>query len=515
MQPSRTLPVQSSMTKEMDIPADDHVHDEQAGPNKRRKPKVTKTIAEVTDTTPSDLPQSKPRKPKARQLVQVEEVEEEQLEPEQEIDIEQQSDIMQLGHNSKQATPPSSPNGHSNHDDSPRHSRVSATSQEIIQAQADELKRMKEMMESMSARLQASEQAQMQAQRFNNYATPYMTGALPALSMAEQPARRGLPPSLRGPPGGLTGMSTHIPTPTPPGFPTYNSAPALTPYSTGYLPRDRPRTKAPPTFTPPKDDLRFWILELEDYMVAEGIQDSAQQAALARDYLHSTIKARIQHARITSAPEAIIFMHWQPLKEWLFKEYGIQTSAIEADIRMTKIKMFENQSVQAFTNFFETLLQDVSWCYEPQSALANYRTKLTKPIFKRIYDANNGILPDNYATMKEQALRAEEYLKTTATLFGEPYKSTSDRDRPIAPARPRRNVTFDTSKPKDDSNPNAIPLSRKPLQDASGNKKRESRYPDIPAEKRKKLRLEQRCFTCEETGHWTSECPKNANPSRR
>ncbi|KAH7317339.1 hypothetical protein BKA65DRAFT_557543 [Rhexocercosporidium sp. MPI-PUGE-AT-0058] len=324
----------------------------------------------------------------------------------------------------------------SSHGESPhlsQQSRHSRESQAVIEAQLREIKRLREINQNMTTRLQATEQQQLaEVPTTEGYfgSFPAMSGALPYPFMALQPARRGLSPSLRGPPV--------FPSPTPqsaPLYPTIGATPEHLVRS-----RDRPRAKAPSTFTPPKDDLRFWILEIEDYMVAEGIVDSSLQAATARDYVHTTIKKRIQYARLNGTPQEVAkYLHWLPLKKWLFSEYGIQTSAIEADIRMTKIRMFDNQSVQDFNNFFEGLLQDVSWCHEPLAVLANYRSKLTQPIFKRIYDACRGVLPITYPAMKEQALRAEEYLRTTSYLFDKPAPRAQSGQ---SAAPPRKNDCF-------------------------------------------------------------------------
>jgi hypothetical protein len=49
--------------------------------------------------------------------------------------------------------------------------------------------------------------------------------------------------------------------------------------------RDRPRAKVPSTFNPPKDNVRLWIMEVEDYLVTEHVTDPVIQALTTRDYL--------------------------------------------------------------------------------------------------------------------------------------------------------------------------------------------------------------------------------------
>ncbi|KAE8440361.1 hypothetical protein EG329_008335 [Mollisiaceae sp. DMI_Dod_QoI] len=144
-------------------------------------------------------------------------------------------------------------------------------------------------------------------------------------------APRQLPPSLRGPPSFMAA----------PAVPEANMS---THYST--FSRDRPRVKAPSTFIPLKDDIRIWIMEVEDYFVAEGIANSQMQAIYARNYVASHIKKRIMISRFSNdSVEAVKFNDWILLKDWLFVEYGPRGSFMEADLKMAKCKMFDNQSV--------------------------------------------------------------------------------------------------------------------------------------------------------------------------
>jgi hypothetical protein len=42
--------------------------------------------------------------------------------------------------------------------------------------------------------------------------------------------------------------------------------------------------------------------------------------------------------------------------------------------------MRSNQTVQAFVNYFASLLQNVSWANEPNAVFSRFQLKLTKPI---------------------------------------------------------------------------------------------------------------------------------------
>lgn len=375
----------------------------------------------------------------------------------------------------------------------------SMTSQQVIEEQRKELLAMKEHALEMERKMLQMERQQMEVQRGIAMTTSGAAARATPTTITGFP-RRELPASIRGPP--LTTPLTEV-----------------GPENTHGRARDRPRAKAPSVFNPPKDDLRFWILEMEDYFVNDGLADTRLQASTARNYLSDPIKKRITYARIyNDVKDTEKFMEWVPLKNWLFEEYGKQHSSLEADMKMNRCKMFDNQSVQDFNNYFESILQDVSWGFEEHSILSHYRLKLTKPILERIYSACQGILPDTYAGMKEQALRAEEYIRTTNSLFGKPQYRQERPERRVEfnlPPRSDNTIKIDTTPRGDTPRPNS---PRRPLQDNNGNprKRKETMYPDIPQEERKRLRDAKLCFNCKKPNHFTKDCPHpKAEPSRR
>jgi hypothetical protein len=257
----------------------------------------------------------------------------------------------------------------------------------------------------------------------------------------------------------------------------------------------------------------LWIMEVEDYLVAEQVTDPAIQALTARDYLAQSIKLRVMMARLNGLPQdAAKFNDWVQLKTWLFEEYGPRNTTIEADLKIQRCKMFENQSVQDFTNYFELKIQDVSWGYEERAVWSNYQLKLTKPILERIFIASNGIIPPTYAGLKQAAFAAEEFIRATARLFPTPRENNA----PPGPVRPRRDrrVEFDLPASGSNTTPQA---PRNPLGPASGNsngKRKETLFPDIPADQRKKMRREKLCFKCQHPGHFADECPGKGKPPR-
>ncbi|KAH8787713.1 hypothetical protein BGZ57DRAFT_851059 [Hyaloscypha finlandica] len=382
----------------------------------------------------------------------------------------------------------------------PRSSPRSTTSQRLIAEKDKELAATREMNRELERRILAMEQRQMEGGRpFST--NPFMTGALPAQTQYPgSQTTRQLPPSIRGPP---TFFNTAV-----------RPEPVVTDYSQHLTTtRDRPRAKAPSTFNPPKDDVRLWIMEVEDYLVAEHVTDPAIQALTARDYLAQSIKLRVMMARLNGLPQdAAKFNDWVQLKTWLFEEYGPRNTTIEADLRMQRCKMFENQSVQDFTNYFELKIQDVSWGYEERAVWSNYQLKLTKPILERIFIASNGMIPPTYAGLKQAAFAAEEFLRATARLF----PTAKENNTPLVPGRSRRERRVEFDLPASGSN--ATPQApRNPLGPASGNsngKRKETLFPDIPAEQRKKMRKEKLCFKCQHPGHFADECPGKDKPPR-
>jgi hypothetical protein len=384
----------------------------------------------------------------------------------------------------------------------PRSSPRSTTSQRLIAEKERELAATREMNRELERRILAMEQRQMEGGRPNS-AYPFMSGAIPVPAQTQYPGSqttRQLPPSIRGPP---TFFNTAI-----------RPEPAITDHSQYPITtRDRPRAKAPSTFSPPKDDVRLWIMEIEDYLVAEHVTDPAIQALTARDYLAQSIKLRVMMARLNGLPQDTAkFNDWVQLKTWLFEEYGPRNTTIEADLRMQRCKMFENQSVQDFTNYFELKIQDVSWGYEERAVWSNYQLKLTKPILERIFIASNGMIPPTYAGLKQAAFAAEEFLRATARLFPIP----KDNNAPPALVRPRRERRVEFDLPASGSN--ATPQTpRNPLGPSSGNsngKRKETLFPDIPADQRKKMRREKLCFKCQRPGHFADECPGKDKPPR-
>jgi hypothetical protein len=49
------------------------------------------------------------------------------------------------------------------------------------------------------------------------------------------------------------------------------------------------KAKEPKVFTPRIDDMRLWIMDIQDYSIREDIQNPILQAATAREYLADTI----------------------------------------------------------------------------------------------------------------------------------------------------------------------------------------------------------------------------------
>ena len=55
---------------------------------------------------------------------------------------------------------------------------------------------------------------------------------------------------------------------------------------------------------------------------------------------------------------------------------------------------------------------------------------------------------------------------------------------------------------------------REPLGSAIGNKRKDTQFPEILVDKRKKLRSEKLCFIYKKAGYYTSQYPGKETPSR-
>lgn len=103
-----------------------------------------------------------------------------------------------------------------------------------------------------------------------------------------------------------------------------------------------------------------------------------------------------------------IFEDWETLQSWLLENYLVGDVKLDAELKMDRIRMRWNESVQDFINRFETLVTDLSWndaavCYA-------FRKKLTPEVLDRVHQAS-AELPDTFASFKRAAQQAESHIK--------------------------------------------------------------------------------------------------------
>ena len=282
--------------------------------------------------------------------------------------------------------------------------------------------------------------------------------------------------------------------------------PSTTATSTG-LEKDKVKANPPSTFAPP-DDIRLWILEVEDYFSLRRITDPNAQATVACSYLGETIRRRTQRLRLSGDLEP--FSSWERLQSWLLANYSLPDAGLEADLAMDKLQMKPRETIQSFINRFETIIADLEW-NEP-AVTAAFRRKLNTDISETVHFLRPAGWPRTFADFKQVAQQAENHIRigkrTQDDHLTEPplkklrfeiprNRNERRRDerevRKPSPFRERANNIGATA-------PNSLPVSE------------EARA----RSKEKRRRREQgQCINCGGTGHWADKCTVPCNLPER
>ena len=163
----------------------------------------------------------------------------------------------------------------------------------------------------------------------------------------------------------------------------------------------------PPSIFEPPDDIRLWILDVNDYFALRKITDLNAQATVACSYLRDTLRRRTQRLRLAEDVEP--FSTWPKLQAWLLAHYSLPDAGLEADLAMDKLQMRPKEPVQSFINRFETIMADLEW---NESALtAAFRRKLNNDISETIHFLQPVGWPKTLADFKQVAQQAENHLR--------------------------------------------------------------------------------------------------------
>ena len=252
-------------------------------------------------------------------------------------------------------------------------------------------------------------------------------------------------------------------------------------------PPDRRKIKCaePPVFTGPPMDVRLWIIDMNDFFNLQVIEGPAIQASTACTYLGQKIRTRTQLMRLQGQRET--FEDWERLQVWLLENYSVGDVQLDAELKMERIRMRWNESVQDFINRFETLATDLTW---NDAAICHaFRRKLSAEILERIHQSRSE-LPDTFTAFKKAAQAAESHIKIG--------KRTLE-DREGWEQRGQKKVRF--------ANSNRQPLSNdtnqgqpqiNPFRPTSPNSRKRA---DITAEERKRRRNKGLYIYYGEKGH--------------
>ena len=251
---------------------------------------------------------------------------------------------------------------------------------------------------------------------------------------------------------------------------------------------DKVKGNPPKSFEPENDDIRIWIMDMDDYFRLRQIHDPLMQATCASSYLTDTVRTRTKRLRLSGNTEP--FETWINLKDWLVQNYAKPDPTLEATLEMEKIRMRWNESVQTFINRFETVCADLEW--NDAAVCAAFRRKLTNDISEACHMLRPEGWPTTFAEFRSLAQRAENHL------------SIGKRSREDRPERPSKRVRFGRNDRRQElqergqnvgggnaaTNPNDTPVN-----------------PALKAERRAR-RERGECLACGEKGHFIAVCPR-------
>ena len=263
------------------------------------------------------------------------------------------------------------------------------------------------------------------------------------------------------------------------------------------------KANPPLTFNPP-DDIRLWILKVNDYFTLQKITDLSAQAAVTCSYLGDTLHWHTQRLRLTEDVEP--FSTWLKLQSWLLANYSLPDADLKADLAMNKLQMRHKETVQSFINWFETIIAELKW--NESAVTAAFRRKLNNEITEMIHFLQSAGWPKTFTEFKQVAQQAENHLHISKRQHEERLNEPPPkwlRFNLLSNRNERRQDEWEAHKPSPFweravnlrmTASNSLPISE-----------------EVRARsKEKRHRREQRhCLNCGGPDHWADKCTSSCN----
>ena len=106
--------------------------------------------------------------------------------------------------------------------------------------------------------------------------------------------------------------------------------------------KDIIKSQPPPTFEL-SDDVRIWILWMNDYFILWQITDLVAQAMCACTYLNETLVKRTSQLWLTGNSEA--FQNWEKLQTWLLTNYASANPELDTTLELDRVTIRQNEPV--------------------------------------------------------------------------------------------------------------------------------------------------------------------------
>ena len=100
------------------------------------------------------------------------------------------------------------------------------------------------------------------------------------------------------------------------------------------------------------------------------------------------------------------FEDWDLLQAWLLENHSVGDVGLDAELKMERVRMSVNESVQDFINRFETIITDPSW--NDAAVCHAFWRKLSADIVDRVQQSHLE-LPDTFVGFERVAQQAKNH----------------------------------------------------------------------------------------------------------